>query len=182
MGWVAGLVVVSVVVLLLANGSDQSGSTSSNVVNWLKLALGVLFWVMAAKQWAGRPKQGVAPTMPKWMAAIDGFTPAKSLGFGGLLSGANPKNLALTLASAASIAQYGLDASQTVIADAVFVVIASLSVAGPVILFVVAPGRAAKPLGEVKTFMSEHNAVIMMVVLLLLGAKLIGGGIAGISN
>ena len=30
--------------------------------------------------------------------------------------------------------------------------------------------------------MSDHNAVIMMVVLLLLGAKLIGAGIAGLAN
>ena len=30
--------------------------------------------------------------------------------------------------------------------------------------------------------MSAHNAVIMMVVLLVLGAKLIGNGIAGLSD
>ena len=30
--------------------------------------------------------------------------------------------------------------------------------------------------------MSAHNAVIMMVVLLVLGAKLIGNGIAGLAD
>ena len=30
--------------------------------------------------------------------------------------------------------------------------------------------------------MSEHNAVIMMIVLLVLGAKLLGQGIAGLSD
>ena len=30
--------------------------------------------------------------------------------------------------------------------------------------------------------MSAHNAVIMMVVLLVLGAKLLGDGIAGLSS
>jgi hypothetical protein len=30
--------------------------------------------------------------------------------------------------------------------------------------------------------MSDHNAVIMMVVLLVLGAKLLGSGIAGLSD
>ena len=30
--------------------------------------------------------------------------------------------------------------------------------------------------------MAAHNAVIMMVVLLVLGAKLIGNGIAGLSD
>ena len=47
--------------------------------------------------------------MPKWMATIDRFTAGKSLGLGAALSGVNPKNLALTLAAAASIAQAGLE-------------------------------------------------------------------------
>ena len=42
------------------------------------------------------------------------------------------------------------------------------------------PRRAARPLAAVKQFMSDYNAVIMMTVLLLLGAKLLGDGIAGI--
>ena len=82
------------------------------------------------------------------MAAIDGFTAGKSLGLGALLSGVNPKNLALTLASAASIAQAGLSNGQSAIAVAVFVVIGSLTVAGPVLFFVIAPSRAAEPLGD----------------------------------
>jgi hypothetical protein len=34
----------------------------------------------------------------------------------------------------------------------------------------------------IKEFMSEHNAVIMLVVLIVLGAKLIGDAIAGLSS
>jgi hypothetical protein len=48
--------------------------------------------------------------MPKWMAAIDEVTAGRALGFGVLLSAVNPKNLALTLAAAASLAQAGLSA------------------------------------------------------------------------
>jgi threonine/homoserine/homoserine lactone efflux protein len=181
-GWIAGLAVVSVVVLLLASGSDESGSTSSDVVDWIKLAIGVLFLAMAAKQWKGRPREGVEPSVPKWMTAIDGFTVGKSLGLGALLSGLNPKNLALTLASAASIAQAGLSTGQSSLAVVVFVVIGSVTVAGPVVLFMVAEQRAARPLETLKDFMAGHNAVIMMIVLLLLGAKLLGNGIAGIAG
>ena len=42
----------------------------------------------------------------------------------------------------------------------------------------VAGERAAGPLAAVKQFMAENNAIIMMVVLLLLGAKLLGDGLA----
>lgn len=101
-GWVLGLLAVSIVVLLVAYGASNSDSTSSNSVDTLQLVLGLLFLVMAAKQWSNRPKKCEAAVMPKWMATIDSFTEGKSFGLGLLLSGANPKNLALTLAAAGS--------------------------------------------------------------------------------
>jgi threonine/homoserine/homoserine lactone efflux protein len=182
LGWVVGLIVVSVVVLLLAGDSDDADSGASTAVAWVKLILGALFLLMSIKQWQARPKPGVAPEMPKWMAPIDSFAAGKSAGLGVLLSGLNPKNLALTIAAAASIAQAGLDGGQTVIAVAVFVVIGSLTVAGPVLFFLVSGDRATGPLAEIKRFMSEHNAVIMFVLLLVLGAKLLGDGTAELAD
>jgi hypothetical protein len=37
-------------------------------------------------------------------------------------------------------------------------------------------------LTNVKQFMLDHNAVIMMVVLLVLGTKVLGQGIAGLTD
>lgn len=178
-GWVAGLIAVSVIVLAVAGGADDPDSATATGVNWLKLGLGLLFLVMAARQWQQRPRRGEEPTMPKWMATIDTFAPGKSLVLGAALSGVNPKNLALTLAAAASIAEAGLTPGESAIAVTVFVVLGSLTVAGPVVFYVFAADRAAGPLATTKEFMSDHNAVIMMVVLLVLGAKLIGAGLAG---
>lgn len=181
-GWIAGLVIVSTLVLALSGGAADSGSGPSMVVGWIKVVLGALFLVMAARQWKSRPQPGVEPTMPAWMAAIDQFSVGKSLGFGALLSGANPKNLALSFAAAASIAQAGLSVGGNVVAVAVFVVIGSLTVAGPVVLYVVAPEQAGRTLATVKDFMAAHNAVIMMVVLLVLGAKMLGDGIGVLTS
>lgn len=182
LGWVGGLVVVSVIVLLVASGASNPNSGSSTAVNAIKLALGAVFLFMAAAQWQKRPKKGAEPTMPKWMETIDTFTPAKSLAFGAALSAVNPKNLALTIAAAGSIAQAGLGAGQDTIAVAVFVVLGSLTVAGPVVFYMLATKKAEGPLVAIKDFMSDHNAVIMFVVLLVLGAKLLGDGIAGLSS
>ena len=57
-GWVLGLVIVSVIVLLVAGGSDDPDSGSSTAVDVIKLLLGVLFLVMALMQWRGRPQPG----------------------------------------------------------------------------------------------------------------------------
>ena len=180
LGWVVGLVAVSVIVVLALGASDDPGSDAATGVNWLKVAIGVLFLVMAARQWRKRPRGGEAPEMPKWMAAVDTMTPPRVALLGAALSGANPKNLALTIAAAASIAEAGLDRADTAIAVGVYVILGSLTVAGAVLLYLVDAERAARPLGAVKRFMSENNAVIMMVVLLLLGAKLLGDGLSAV--
>ena len=88
---------------------------------------------------------------------------------GAALSGANPKNLALTLAASASIAEAGLDDADTAVALLVFIAIGSVTVAGSVLFYLIDAQSAARPLAAVKQFMSDNNAVIMMVVLLLLG-------------
>ena len=48
----------------------------------LGFLLGLLFLVMAARQWRKRPAKGEEATMPGWMSSVEHFTPAKSLGLG----------------------------------------------------------------------------------------------------
>ncbi len=148
----------------------------------MRVVIGVLFLLMALRQWRGRPRAGDVAATPQWMSLVDTFGAGRSLGLGALLSGVNPKNLALTLAASATIAQAGLSGGETSAAIAVFVVIGSLTVAGPVLYFLAAPSRAAGPLESIKQFMSEHNAVIMMVVLLILGVKVLGQGLGAIAD
>jgi threonine/homoserine/homoserine lactone efflux protein len=180
-GWVLGLVVVSTVIVLVAGDADDSDSGSSTAVDIIKLLFGALFLLLAVKQWKSRPKAGEEAELPKWMATIDSFTAAKSCGLGALLSSINPKNLALTFAAAAAIAQAGLSGGESAISIAVFVIIGSITVAGPVLYYLLAPNSAGL-LGEIKQFMSDHNAIIMFVLFMVLGAKLLGGGIAGLAD
>ncbi|MDW5596409.1 GAP family protein [Conexibacter stalactiti] len=178
-GWIAGLLAVSVAVVLLVDGVGDPGGDDTGL-DWWKIAIGLLFLAMAAKQWTKRPKRGEAPAEPSWMATLDRASPGRAAVLGAALSAANPKNLALTLTAAASIAEADLGTTDTALAVAAFVAIGSLTVAGSVLFHLVAGERAARPLAEVKQFMADNNAVIMTVVLLLLGAKLLGDGLAGL--
>lgn len=92
-GWVAGILVVTGVMTLLAGtlgGSDSEPSTGASIV---KIILGVALVVLAVIQWQERSQTEV----PGWMKAIDTLTPVKALGLGALLSGVNPKNLLLCI-------------------------------------------------------------------------------------
>jgi threonine/homoserine/homoserine lactone efflux protein len=181
-GWVAGLVIVSVAVLLLAGGADDADSDTSTAVAVGELVFGAVLLAVARKQWQGRPEPGAEAPMPKWMLTIDRFTPTRSFAIGAVLSAVNPKNLALSLAAGASIAQAGLSAGEDALAVAAFVIVASVTVAGPVIAYLVAGERVAPALERAKAFMAAHNAAIMAAVCLVLAAKLIGTGIGGLTD
>ena len=181
-GWLIGLSVVGVIVLLLASGNTtDDGGAPATWTSVLKLGIGVLFLLIAARTWRTRPAPGQEAQMPKWMQAIDTFSPGKALGVGVLLSGVNPKNLALTLAAATAIAQTGISGGDQAIALAVFVLLGSLTILAPVAIYFAMGARAAKILDGLKSWMAAHNAAIMTVLLLVLGAKLIGDAIAGLS-
>ncbi len=181
-GWLAGLTIAGAIMLAVASGNaDGDSGEPATWASLLKLGLGLLFLLLAGKQWRGRPQPGQEAAMPKWMQAIDSFTTGKSLGIGVLLSALNPKNLALTIAAATLIAQAGLSNGQEAGVLAVFVLLGSLTILGPLAVYLALGARAKQILEGMKAWMSAHNAAIMTVLLLVLGAKLTGDGIGGLS-
>lgn len=180
LGWVFGLAALSTIVVAVLGSGVDHGTESG--IEWFKVAVGIVFLAMAAKQWRKRPRDGEVAEMPKWMDSIASITAPRAAALGAGLSGANPKNLALTLAASASISEAGLDRTDTALAVFVYVALGSITVAGLVLLYLLSPQRAAHPLAAIGRFMSENSAVIMMVVLLLLGAKLLGDGLGGVAS
>jgi hypothetical protein len=88
--------------------------------------------------------------MPKWMAGLDKRKPGGALGLGALLSGVNPKNAGLTIAAAATIAGAGLAGGEQAAALAVFVLIGSIGVLAPLIVYLVAGARAGQDAGHLE--------------------------------
>ena len=181
-GWLVGLGVVGAIVLALAgpSGASEQGQPAS-WVSWLKLLLGVLVLLVAVRQFRGRPRGDEEAPLPKWMGAIDRFTPGKALGGGAVLAGANPKNLLLAVGGAAAIAQTGIPAGQQAIAYAVFAVIGTLGVGAPVGIYFAMGKRSAELVGRLKDWMGQHNAVIMAVLCLVIGAKLVGDALGSLT-
>ncbi len=178
LGWIAGLTVVGAIVLLVADPADVAGGGSgSDIAGWVKVALGVLFLLLAAGQWRRRPHAGEEAALPGWMKAIDTMPAPRAAALAAALAAINPKNLALTLAGALSIAQAGLTTGQSTVALAIFVAIAGCSVAGPVIAFLLFRQRVEAPLLRAKEWLARENATVMFVVLLVLGAVTLGKGI-----
>ena len=182
LGWLAGLVVVGTAVLLLSSGAGaDDGGTPATWASWLEIVLGALLLLIAVRQWRRRPRAGAEPELPAWMATIDRFTPGRAAGMAVVLAGVNPKNLLLTVAAATAIAQTGASGGDAAIALAVFVVLGTLGPGAPVALYFALGARAARPLAELKAWMAANNAAIMAVLVLVIGAKLIGDGVSALA-
>jgi threonine/homoserine/homoserine lactone efflux protein len=182
LGWIVGLAVVGTIVLVVAGGADASENAEpADWVGWLKIVLGVLLALVAVRQWRGRPRAGEEAAMPKWMRAIDRFTPGRSVAIAVALSAINPKNLLLIVAAAAAIAQTGVSTGDQAIALAVFVLVGTLGPGAPVAIYFALGDRATRILDELKTWMAAHNSAIMAALCLVIGAKLIGDGISGLA-
>lgn len=182
LGWMAGIAAVGALVVLLVGGADTT--PDAEPPTWAaagKLVLGLGLLALAVKEWRARPAPGAVPAAPGWMSAIDSFTAVKAFGLAVLLGAVNPKNLLLVVSGAATIAQATTSTSEQLGALAVFVVVASLGVAAPLVVYLVLGARASVVLERLKSWMTLNNAAIMAVLLLVLGSKMIGDAITALS-
>ena len=181
-GWILGVAIVGTIVLAIAGGSDPTDNGSpATWISWLKLVLGLLLIAVAVKEWRARPAHDADVPMPKWMAALDTFTPAKSGGLAILLSGVNPKNLILIVGGAAAVAQTDVSGSSQAVAWLIFTVIATIGVATPMVIYLFMGDKAASKLEGLKNWMTRNNTAVMAVMCVIIGAKLIGDAISGFS-
>ncbi|MBT1189804.1 GAP family protein [Streptomyces sp. CJ_13] len=181
-GWIFGLTVSATLVSLLFGGADDPDSTSSAIADWGRVLAGGALIGLGARKWWKRPRARERAEPPRWMASLDDVTAGRALLLGALLSGANPKNLILTASAATSIVEAGAHDVGLIVAVAVFVLIASCTVIGAVSVQLVGGARAASFLDDVKRFMVDNSTVITVIVLLLLGASVLGDGLSGLGR
>jgi len=179
-GWLVGLTALAALLYGIAAAVDDPGSETSAAVAWIKVAVGVALLALAAKKWRTRPRDGEQPHTPQWMASIDRIEPLRAIGLGAALGGANPKNIAFTLSATTSISELGLSGRGGAFSTGAYVLLASLTVVIPVLAHLALGRRISPSLDSLKQFMLTNNAVIMMVILIVLGAKVLGDGLGGL--
>ena len=157
------------------DGEHQSCShfVSTNL-SWPRMIpecvmLGLLLLVLAVRRWQTRPGKDEEPEMPCWMAAIDRFGPVKSIGMAAFLSGLNPKNLALTIGTASTIAAAGVGTGREVLGLTIFIVLGSITIAAPVIFYQLMGQSAECGLNRLKNWLVPNNLQVLQLVKHLVG-------------
>lgn len=180
-GWLLGILGPAVAFTLLAGvlpGTEEGGSRT--VVGVVQILLGAGLLLLAGRQWRARPEAGEEPPLPGWMAAVDTMAPGKALGLAVVLAAANPKNLLLTAAAGVAVGDAALGGGATAAVLAAFTLVASATVLGPVAAYLAIADRLTGPLAGLRTWLVQHNAAIMAVLLLVLGTKVLGSGLGNL--
>jgi threonine/homoserine/homoserine lactone efflux protein len=175
-GWVAGIVTATVAFVALATVVER-GDEPPTWASWVRIVLGVALLVLGTRQWLRRTSQEEPPA---WMRSIDDATPRTAVRLGVLLSAANPKVLLLAAAAGLVIGSAGLTTAGAVTATAVFTVVASSTVALPLLAYVVAGRRVLAPLGRARVWLQDNSAAVMAVVIWVIGALLVVKGVRGL--
>jgi len=179
-GWIVGLFLVIIVVQLLAGLLGVMPGSSPGWIGWVRLFLGVVLVVLGVRRWTSRPSTGTAAPLPAWLQAVDDLRPGTAFAMGALLSGVNPKNLALGLAATLVLVEEGLSGVESLLAVVVFVATASATIAGPVIYQLFGGQSARTSLDTWRTWLEDNNATVMAVLLVVFGVVLVGHGLAAV--
>lgn len=173
------VVTLGLLVLLLSFVTDavddSAGSTAPAAV--LRILLGLVLVVVAIRKWLRRPRGDAPESLPGWMRAIDTMGAGAALRLGAIVTIANPKELAM--AAGAGLTLGGAMASSATIfaAGGVFLLLSTLGVTVPVLALAIGRDRVAPALASARDWFVRNNATIMAMVLLVIGALLIGGGL-----
>ena len=179
-GWFLGLAVVASLIIFVADPAQQStGGAASPLSAVVHLVLWAVAFFLAYPNWRKHPGPGEPAEMPKWMSGVD-HDGGQSIGAGGAAVGGESENLTLTVAGGVVISGAGLNATQTVVALVVYILVASVSVAAPVVVNLVLGERAAPTLNGWKELVGAQQATVMTLLFLVFGFVLLGKGLGAL--
>jgi hypothetical protein len=177
-GWVVALSVVSIVAYVVLHQANAATSASTvDAISWGRVVFGALLLLVAARDWLNRPTPGAGSEMPRSMANVDTLSSGSAFGLGVRQAIVNPKNLILTVAVSAALAELGLPKSDAAVSLMLFVIVGSLTIAGPVMYYFVGGERAKAELDSLKDWLTVHNAAVAVVLLVVFGVDLIAWGL-----
>jgi threonine/homoserine/homoserine lactone efflux protein len=176
--WVLALTALVGAVVAAGSAADPDRATDAGVA-WIQVITGAAFLILAGAKWLRRPRAGQPKEPPKWLAALDSYSPGQSARLGALLAAANPKNLAMSLAAGAEIALLAPTPGSTAAGIALFVAVGSLGVGVPVLTYAAVGQRAAPALERGKRWLERNSTALAVGVLLVLGAVMVVRGLPG---
>lgn len=182
LGWMFGVALLAILIALFMSKLGGTGQEDGPFVNWLRIIMGLLLLGAAVRKFQTRPKDGENPPPPKWLATFSSIEPSRAFRLGATLAGTNPKNVGLSIAAMSYLSYAAASANELAVSIAVFVLQSSSSVLAIILIYFLGGESGARKLASAEQFMLRNNNVIVMMIFLVLGASVLGNGLAGFSS
>jgi uncharacterized membrane protein (DUF2068 family) len=173
-GWLLNLAVLTAI-SIAASGLLGGLHKAPTWASWLRVVLGSVLIVFGIYRWLTRHGHGESPA---WMRSFATITPVRAGVTGAVLAVVRLEVLVCCLAVGFDIGSKGLSVAGQCICAAFFVVVAASSVAIPILAYAVAGHRLDDGLTRLKDWMDRHNAALLAVVLIVIGAMVLYNGIS----
>ena len=173
-GWVLGIAVITG---SFVGGSDVSNDGLDTKPTWapyVRIGLGLALIAFGIYRWLGRHRSA---HNPKWMTAMGSMGPARAFLTAIVLTVANLKVFVMCAAAGVAIGTAALGRTGAWQAVLIFTILASSSVAIPVLAYQFAGERLDAPLDRVKDWMERNHAALVAGIVLVIGAALLYKGI-----
>jgi threonine/homoserine/homoserine lactone efflux protein len=173
-GWLAGLAVLTAVLLELSDLAGGIGDKPPSWASWLRIVVGVALVVLGVYRWVTRKK---SEHMPGWMARMSTLSPGKAGVTAAALTVVNPKVLFMCAAAGLAIGSSGLDSPSVWAAVAWYVAVAASTVALPILAYAISGDRLDPALNRLKDWMERQHATLVAAILVVIGALVLYKGI-----
>jgi hypothetical protein len=177
-GWLLGLVVATLALVLLAGVLGAGATPRPTWVEVARLVGGVLLLLFAWER-AGARRSADGPGR-SWVAGLGRASADRALAMGAVQAALDPRKLVVIAATALVLAGAGEGSTQALVSLVVFALVGTVGVALPIVWPRVAGARAHARLEAIGDRLADDSATIQAVTLLLLGALLAGQGLAGL--
>lgn len=172
-GRFVGIVFVVAVFAVLSEVVAGLGGPSI-LLDAVRFLLGLVLVGLGVRTWVKRPgNDDPAAAPPAWIASLDGFSRARSLGLGLLLSLANPKEIAFGAGAGVVIGSTLTEAGPTVAAVTAFALLGCITTVIPVVALLTGGTRIRPALEAARTWLVRENSTITAIVLLFFGVVLV---------
>ena len=172
-GWLLSLaVVVAVTILATGNNPPKSNTAPSLASLAVKIAIGAVLVVIAARRWRniGTPKP--PKKTPKWQTGIDNMSPWYAMGLAPLT-----QPWGLVAAGVATITEAKLSSWQDYVAIIGFCLIATAAYIVMELYVAFRPDQGQALLTGLRNWMDTHTDQVIVIVSLGLGLWLVGNSV-----
>lgn len=172
-GWTLGIAGVTAAFVEAADLAHGLGSQPA-WAPYVRIAIGLGLIAWGLYRWFTRNRSA---ENPKWLTAMTTIAPRRAFLTAAILTVANLKVLLMSAAAGVAIGTSSLHTPGAWAAVAAFSVLATSTVAVPVLAFQIAGDRLDGPLNRLKHWMEQNHAALIAAILLLIGAALLYKGI-----